>query len=121
MKNNSVLKQMIQSGFHSKNGMNKTYDVKLKLTADEISQILDYCLVQKIERAGDDIAEYLSIAENIRSEKLSEEFCQYFAQELTPLLKDLISDKSDSYQMSNFQHRMLRKFSDNSTTLVSTH
>jgi len=111
MKNNTYMKHMIQTDLQSSHSMRKTYEIKLNLTADEISSILDFCLAQKIEHSSDDIEQYMNIAENIRSDKLSDEFCRYFANELTPVVKELVGNKSDSYLMSNFQHRMLRKFS----------
>lgn len=112
MGNNTFIKQLIPTDCQSPGQMKKTYEIKLNLSAEEISAILDFSLGQKIEHSSDDIEHYLTIAENIKSDKLSDEFCRYFASELTPLVKELISDKSDSYQIANFQHRMLRKFSN---------
>lgn len=92
--------------------MNKTYDIKLSLTRQQISDILDYRLGQKIEHENGDMETLLNTAECIKSSKLSDEFCRFFATELTPLLSDLMSSSSDSYEIANFQHRMLRKFAD---------
>lgn len=96
--------------------MTKTYEVKLDLTAKQISDILDYRLGQKIEHENGDIEELLNTAENIKHDKLSDNFCRYFAAELSPLIDQLISSASDSYEITNFQHRMLRKFSNHATS-----
>lgn len=95
--------------------MTKTYEVKLNLTAEQISEILDYRLGQKIELENGDIEELLNTAECIKSDKLSDEFCRYFTAELSPLVGQLISTGSDSYEVTNFQHRMLRTFADCAT------
>lgn len=100
----------IQDNADNKSNLNETYDIKLSLSRDEISSILDSCLSRKIEHAGDDIEKYLDIAECIKSSNLSEEFCRYFSSELSQLLVQLVGHESDSYEVTNFQHRMLRKF-----------
>ena len=97
---------------NSAEDMTKTYEVKLNLTAEQISEILDYRLGQKIEYEKGDLEELLNTAECIKSDKLSDEFCRYFTTELSPLVGQLISTGSDSYEVTNFQHRMLRKFAD---------
>lgn len=90
----------------------KTYDITLRLTAEQISQILDYRLGQKIELDNDNIEELLNTAECIKSNKLSDKFCRFFTSELTPLLREVMGSGSDSYEITNFQHRMLRKFAN---------
>lgn len=100
----------IQDNAENKSNMNQSYEIKLTLSRDEISSILDSCLGQKIEHAGDDIEKYLDLAECIKSSNLSEEFCRYFSSELSQLLVQLVGHESDSYEVTNFQHRMLRKF-----------
>ena len=92
--------------------MTKTYEIKLSLTPAQISEILDYRLGQKIEHDHGNIESLLNTAECIKSSKLSDEFCRFFASELTPLVNNLISNESDSYEITNFQHRMLRKFAN---------
>jgi len=107
MSNNNVITKSFTTG---NTKMNKTYDIKLSLTVEQISQILDDRLGQKIEHGSDNIETLLNTAECIKSTALSDEFCQFFASELTPVVMELISSDSDSYDMANFQHRMLRKF-----------
>ena len=92
--------------------MKENYEIKLSLSKEQISQILDYRLGQQIEHNSEDIQQLLNVAECIKTSELSDNFCKYFAAELKPLLKELISKHSDSYEITNFQHRMLRKFSD---------
>lgn len=112
MNNRATISDFIRSDLHAADDMSHTYEIKLKLTREEISNILDYRLGQKIEHSTKDIEKYLSIAECIKSSNLTDEFCRYFASELTPLIQQLVSNDSDSYEITNFQHRMLRKFSN---------
>lgn len=114
--NNVINTPFNSSKTDSVENMTKTYEVKLNLTAEQISEILDYRLGQKIEHENEDIEELLNTAECIKSDKLSDEFCRFFASELTPVVDELISTGSDSYEVTNFQHRMLRKFSDCAAT-----
>jgi len=107
MNNSNVISKSFTTG---SNKMNKTYDIKLSLTVEQISQILDDRLGQKIEHSSENIETLLNTAECIKSNVLSDEFCQFFTTELTPLLNELIGSDSDSYEVTNFQHRMLRKF-----------
>jgi len=112
MKSKQVITQLIQSDLQIDKKMQKTYELKLELTKNQISDILDSCLGEKIQNNGDDIEQFLHIAECIKSSNLSDEFCKFFTSELNTIVKDLVSSKSDSYEISNFQHRMLRKFSN---------
>lgn len=114
--NNVINTPFNSSKTDSAEAMTKTYEVKLNLTAEQISEILDYRLGQKIEHENGDFEELLNTAECIKPDNLNEEFCRFFTAELTPLVYQLISTGSDSYEVTNFQHRMLRKFSDCAAT-----
>ena len=112
MNNNASISNFIRPDLQTADDMSKTYEVKLNLTRQQISDILDYRLGQKIEHSNGDIEKYLPIAECIKSSNLSDEFCRYFANELAPLIQHLVSNDSDSYEITNFQHRMLRKITN---------
>ena len=112
MNSKQVITQLIKSDLQTEDKMQKTYEIKLELTKNQISDILDACLGEKIENNNDDIEKYLHVAECIKSSNLSDEFCNYFATELNSVVKELIGSNSDSYEISNFHHRMLRKFSN---------
>jgi hypothetical protein len=87
-----------------------SYDIKLTITREDIGDILDHCLEQKISRNLEQADSLLKIAECIRTSNLSETFCQQFAAELGSVLQAIIGSATDSYEVTNFQHRMLRKF-----------
>jgi len=112
MNNKATISSLIRSDLQPVEKMSKTYEIKLNLTREEISNILDYRLGQQIEHSSGDIEKYLTVAECIKSSNLSDEFCNYFASELTPLIQHLVSNDSDSYEITNFHHRMLRKFAN---------
>jgi len=112
MNTQATISDIIRSDLQVADDMSQTYEIKLNLTREEISDILDFRLGQKIEHSNENIEQYLNLAESIRSSNLSDEFCRYFASELTPLIRQLIGNDSDSYEITNFQHRMLRKFSN---------
>lgn len=95
----------------------KTYEIKLDLTAQQISEILDDRLGQIIERERDDFDNLLSIAENVKPSNLSNDFCQLFTAELSSLISTLISTDSDSYEIINFQHRMLREIANSASAM----
>lgn len=90
----------------------KQYNITLSLSTNDISNILDFRLGEKMDQGEEDIDTYLNIAECIKSSELSDAFCKYFTNELRLSLKQLISYDTDSYEISNFQHRMLRKFAN---------
>jgi hypothetical protein len=115
--NNNVITSQFNSPIKD---MTKTYEIKLNLTTEQISEILDSRLGQKIEFENDNIEELLNTAECIKSDKLSDQFCRYFTSELTPLLSKLVASDTDSYEITNFQHRMLRKFADCATKTKKT-
>jgi len=112
MSHKATISHFIKSDLQTSDDISKTYEIKLKLTREQISDILDYRLGQKIEHSNGDIEKYLPIAECIKSSNLSDEFCRFFANELTPLIQHLVSNDSDSYEITNFQHRMLRKITN---------
>ena len=112
MNNKITISSIIKSDLQPVEKMSETYEIKLNLTQEQISDILDYRLGQQIEHSSGDIEKYLTIAECIKSSNLSDEFCRYFTNELTPLIQQLVSNESDSYEIANFQHRMLRKFAN---------
>jgi hypothetical protein len=92
--------------------MNKTYELKLQLTTEQISEILDCRLGQKLEHAEDNIENLLKFAECIKPSNLNDQFCQHFIAELAPVVNKLIGCETDSYDMTNFHHSMLREFSN---------
>ena len=112
MNSNKSVIQLIQSDLLTDKPIQQTYDVNLSLTRDQISDILNACLGKKIECNNDNIEQYFNIAEQIKSSNLNHKFCNYFAAELKPILQELVSKNSDSYEVSKFHHRMLRKFSN---------
>lgn len=106
-------KNVINPSFNTtSDDFTKSYEINLQLTAEQISEILDYRLGEKIEHKGNDLRGLLNTAECIKPANLSDEFCRHFISELQPLLSQVISHNSDSYEMTNFQHNMLRKFAD---------
>ena len=94
---------------------NKVYEITISLTQEQISNILDYRLIQKMEQNNESFDEYLAVAERIKSPHLSDQFCRFFSAELQPLLHEVIHENTDSYAITNFQYRMLRKFTKNET------
>lgn len=96
---------------------NKEYEITISLTQEQISNILDFRLIQKMEQNNESFDEYLAVAERIKSPHLSDQFCRFFSTELTPLLHEVIHENTDSYAITNFQYRMLRKFTKNETPL----
>jgi len=113
MKQNAILSQVNSSDSVTQVFADKRYEITLKLSQEQISQILNYRLIQKMEQNNDCFDEYLLIAERIKSSQLSDKFCRFFSAELAPLVDNLIQENTDSYAITNFQHRMLRKFTDN--------
>ncbi|MDH5425643.1 MAG: hypothetical protein OEY29_11670 [Gammaproteobacteria bacterium] len=103
--NSKKVSNLFTQADHSKA---RSYEIKLDLTAQQISEILDDRLGQIIERESDDFDNLLNLAEQVKPSNLSDAFCQLFATELSSLLTTLMSAESDSYEVINFQHRMLR-------------
>ena len=112
MSHKATISHFIKSDLQTADDVSETYEVKINLTREQISDILDHRLGQKIEHSNGNIEKYLPIAESIKSSNLSDEFCCHFVNELTPLIQHLVSNDSDSYEITNFHHRMLRKISN---------
>ncbi|MDH5393235.1 MAG: hypothetical protein OEY11_08630 [Gammaproteobacteria bacterium] len=113
MDNYTTLSQFKRAGSQARESQAKNYDIKLTLTREQISNILDYHLLQKIEQHNGATEDCLTIAESIKASQLSEQFCRFFTAELSPLLNQLMQQDTDSYAITNFHHRMLRKIANN--------
>ena len=90
--------------------MASEFEFSLKLTREDITTILDHSLGQRMDQEVDDMTPYLKIAECIKAENLTDEFCNDFVAHLGPIVKQLIGPETDSYAMNNFHHEMLRHF-----------
>lgn len=89
-----------------------SYDIHLTITREDISKILKHCLEQKISHQTDNTENVLKIAECIKTSQLSDDFCDQFSKELGAVLQKIIGTACDSYEVANFQHRMLRTFAN---------